>query len=104
MWSLTDYNVLLVLTGLLGALCAYQWNEHIARVKTLQAGHYALKDALKDDYWNKADTQQHMDLVLRPIIQSLDAVAQSNKNLTDELRNLTSALSSSAISRGTHGL
>lgn len=103
MWSLTDADVLIVVCGLLGALAWYQWNEHVLRVKTLQAGHYALKDTLKEDYWNKSETQQHIGLVLKPMEQSLNAVAQSNEKLTGEIRNLTNALATSAIYRGING-
>lgn len=104
MWSLTDADAIIVVFGLLGALCLYQWNEHVTRVKTLQAGHYQLKDTLKEQYWDKVATQQHIELVLRPIVQSLNDVAKSNEKLTDEIRNLTSALASSAIYRGTDGI
>lgn len=100
MWSLTDADVLIVVGSLLGALALYQWNEHVARVKTLQAGHYALKDSLKEDYWDKNETQQHIGLVLKPMEQSLNAVARSNEKLTGEIRNLTNALAASAIYRG----
>lgn len=94
MWSLTDANVLAVVCVLLGSLGLYHWNEHVTRVKTLQLGHYALKDSLKDDYWDKMETQQHIDLVLRPISQSLNAVAASNAKLTEEIKNLTLTLAS----------
>lgn len=104
MWSLTDADILIAVCSLLGVLALYQWNEHVTRVKTLQAGHYALKDSLKDDYWDKVTTQQHIDLVLRPIVQSLNEVARSNEKLTGEIRNLTNALSASAIHRGTNGI
>lgn len=102
MWSLTDADVLIVVCGLLGVLALYQWNEHVARVKTLQAGHYALKDSLKEDYWNKDETQQHIGLVLKPMEQSLNAVAESNKQLTGEIRNLTQALATSQLHKGVY--
>lgn len=104
MWSLTDADAMLGVVSLLGLLCLYQWNEHVNRVKTLQAGHYQLKDSIKENYWDKVATQQHIDLVLRPIVQSLNAVAKSNEELTGEIRNLTNTLATSAIYRGTNGI
>lgn len=104
MWSLTDADAIIVVLGLLGALCLYQWNEHVARVKTLQAGHYQLKDTLKEQYWDKGETQQHIELVLRPIVQSLNDVARSNEKLTGAMQDLNNTLAASAIYRGKDGI
>lgn len=68
-------------------LVVYVWLQYEDKVNKLQTAHYALEKVILEHYWNKEATQQHIDLVLKPVIQSLDNVAA-------ELRNLTKTLAS----------
>ena len=68
-------------------LVIYTWVTHEGKVRRLEEAHHKLERAILEDYWDKIDTQNHIDLVLRPVIQSLDNVAEELRNLTRTLAN-----------------
>lgn len=80
-------TVIVTLLSVVVGLVVYTWRIYEVKVNRLQESHTQLERQILEDYWDKEDTQKHIDLVLRPVIQSLN-------NVAEELRNLTKILAS----------
>ena len=76
-----------LVVSLKGAL-VYIWFRHEDKLAKTHSSHNELRDRVMQNYWTKTETQEYMDTTIRPVLNSIDNLADTNRELILELRKL----------------
>lgn len=73
--------------SLKGALI-YIWFNHEDKLTKTHSSHTELRDKIMQNYWTKTETQDYMDKTITPVLNSINNLADTNRELILELRKL----------------
>lgn len=74
------------LLAIFAAAFGFMWKKQENAVRDNSLAHSELKSQLYREYATKKHVETYVTLVIKPIIDSIDRLAESNKELAQELR------------------
>lgn len=74
------------LLALFAAAFGFMWKKQDQAIKDNRTDQVALRNELYRDFATREHVEMYVALVIKPVIESVDRLAESNKELAHELR------------------